>query len=200
MAISKLQPIEAIHQLYTETGHTVFGENYVQEVLPKIGALKGLSLEWHFVGRLQRNKVKHLIGHFALIHSVDSLELAESLNHHASAAGLTQSILLQCNLAGEKTKGGSEISALQDLALRIVGLPNLRIEGLMAMPPLSVDPETARPFFQQLRVLRDQLQGEIPSLKELSMGTSTDYRVAIEEGATMIRLGTILFGPRPAKA
>lgn len=201
LAVSKLQTVEKIRRLYS-AGHTTFAENYVQEALLKQDTLKDLEIEWHFIGSLQKNKVKQVVGKFVLIHSVDSFELARAISNHAEKIKTTQKILLQVNLAQEITKGGYSRESLLAQWSEIAALPGLEITGLMTMPPLTDDPEDVRPYFRDLQALQHELQkhgaGRHPLL-ELSMGTSHDYHVAIEEGATIVRLGTILFGERPRK-
>ncbi|PIS11316.1 MAG: YggS family pyridoxal phosphate-dependent enzyme [Bdellovibrio sp. CG10_big_fil_rev_8_21_14_0_10_47_8] len=199
LAVSKFQPAEKIRGLYQQ-GQRLFGENYVQEALEKQRALSDLQIQWHDIGRLQKNKVKLVLGHFSLIHSVDALELAQAIDQKAKQQNIQQAILLQLNLANEQSKGGfSEENLLDSTALldTMAGLKNIEIHGLMTMPPLAEDPKQSRPYFQRLRKLKDQLQKRWPTLTELSMGTSSDYLVAAEEGATMVRLGTMLFGERP---
>lgn len=202
IAVSKLQPVEKIRNLAAE-GQKIFAESYVQEALPKITELKDLHLEWHFIGHLQKNKAKLVVGAFDLIHSVDSLELAETINRLAGGKGLTQRILLQLNLAGEETKGGFSRSEFEKSIPALGNLKNLRIEGLMTMPPLFEDPQMARPFFRELKEIQIKTEKkysqQLPDIQELSMGTSADFEIALEEGATLIRLGTILFGERPKR-
>jgi len=201
LAVSKLQTVEKMRRLYS-AGHTTFAENYVQEALLKQDTLKDLDIEWHFIGSLQKNKVKLTVGKFVLIHSVDSFELARAISNHAEKINTTQKVLLQVNLAQEITKGGySRENLLADWS-QTSSLSGIEITGLMTMPPLSDEPEDVRPYFRELKALQLELQkhssGRHP-LTELSMGTSHDYHVAIEEGATIVRLGTILFGERPRK-
>lgn len=203
LAVSKLQTPQKIRHLYAE-GQRRFGENYVQEALEKQELLADLpDIEWHLIGHLQKNKSKHVVGKFHLIHSVDSLELAQSLNKHAEKLNIQQNILIQVNLAGETSKTGFDKERLLSQWNDVTSLANLKINGLMTMPPLTETGEEVRPFFRELRELRDQLRERTAdsrhSLEELSMGTSHDYSVAVEEGATILRLGTILFGERPAK-
>ena len=201
LAVSKLQPIEKVRRLHS-AGHKTFAENYVQEALLKQATLKDLDIEWHFIGSLQRNKVKLVVGKFALIHSVDSFELARAISNHAEKIKTTQEILLQVNLAQEITKGGYDRETVLTQWSELSALPGLEITGLMTMPPLTDDPEDVRTYFRDLKELQLELQrhsaGRHP-MNELSMGTSHDYHVAIEEGATIVRLGTILFGERPRK-
>lgn len=201
LAVSKLQPIEKVRRLYS-AGHRTFAENYVQEALLKQETLKDLDIEWHFIGSLQKNKVKQVVGKFVLVHSVDSFELARAISNHCEKVKTTQKVLLQVNLAQEITKGGYDRETLLAQWSDLVALPGLEITGLMTMPPLTDNPEDVRPYFKELRELQLELQthgaGRHP-MHELSMGTSHDYHVAIEEGATIVRLGTILFGERPRK-
>lgn len=203
LAVSKLQSTTKIRALYNE-GQRRFGENYVQEALDKIEQLHTLpAMEWHFIGHLQKNKAKHVIGKFHLIHSVESLELAQTLNRHCEAKNLQQNILIQVNLAQEETKNGFDKKTLLQLWPELTKLPYLKIYGLMTMPPLTESGEQVRPYFKELRELREELRKQTDTkthpLTELSMGTSQDYQVAVEEGATIVRLGTILFGERPDK-
>ncbi|HWU44792.1 MAG TPA: YggS family pyridoxal phosphate-dependent enzyme [Bdellovibrio sp.] len=203
LAVSKLQPQEKIRALYNES-QRLFGENYVQEALTKLQQLEDLKdIEWHFIGHLQKNKAKQVVGRFHLIHSVDSLELAKMLSHQCETQGVTQNILLQVNLAGEESKSGFSKEIVISQWSEITRLPHLHIFGLMTMPPLTETGEQVRHYFRELRELRDELQKHVDAavhpLTELSMGTSHDYQVAVEEGATILRLGTILFGERPSK-
>ena len=179
-----------------------FGENYLQEAKPKIAALAQEQISWHFIGHLQSNKAKEAVRYFALIHSVDRISLATALNQAAAKLGKLQEILLEVNLAREPSKSGVAPKQAAELLQFCLGLPHLRVRGLMAMPPWQPDPEASRPFFRALRQLRDELQHRFPqaSLPELSMGMSADYEVAVEEGATLVRLGTVLFGPRPVSS
>lgn len=200
LAVSKLQPEEKIRLLYSQ-GQRAFAENYVQEALTKQKNLSELSdIEWHLIGHLQKNKAKLVAGQFALIHSVDSLELAEVLSRHCVQKNVTQNILLQINVANEDSKEGFTSEDIRRLWPKLSHLSNLSIQGLMTMPPLTENGGEVRPYFRQLCQLRDELKKTAPAqhpMTELSMGTSHDYAVAIEEGATIVRLGTILFGERP---
>lgn len=196
LAVSKLQSVEKIRALYSE-GQRLFAENYVQEALEKQQELSDLKIEWHLIGSLQRNKVKMVVGKFSLIHSVDSLALAETIDRKASEMGLQQKVLFQLNLAGEETKGGLSEEDFLKILPALSQLKCINIVGLMTMPPLFEDPEKARPYFQKLQSILKKTQVTLPNCHELSMGTSSDYLVAASEGATLVRLGTILFGSRP---
>jgi pyridoxal phosphate enzyme (YggS family) len=203
LAVSKLQTPEKIRLLYQE-GQRLFGENYAQEALEKMELLEDLpDIEWHLIGHLQRNKAKLIIGKFHLIHSVDTLELAEILNKLALAKGIRQNVLIQVNLAMEETKSGFNKENLEFAWPKLIELKGLKIMGLMTMPPLTEDGVEARPFFRELHELRarlrDQTDPYLHPLTELSMGTSSDYMAAVAEGATILRLGTILFGERESR-
>lgn len=178
-----------------EAGVRILGENRLQEALPKldaIGVREGVA--WHFIGRLQRRKVKAVVGRFQVIHSVDSLALAEEIDRRAAEAGLVQAVLMEVNLGAEASKGGLAPSAVAETVAAAKAFPNLSVQGLMAVPPPSTDPEAARPYFRRLRELAASLAHQ--GVKELSMGMSQDYAVAVEEGATMVRVGTAIFGAR----
>jgi PLP dependent protein len=178
-----------------EAGATILGENYVQEAQEKIEEI-GRPVPWHFIGHLQSNKAKHAVRLFDMIHSVDSLSLSEELNRRAAQAGRIMKVLIEVKLSEEVSKFGSEEEAVFSLAKRISGLDHLRLEGLMTMPPFFDSPELSRPYFIRLRNLKDKLVKEGIQIKELSMGMSIDFGVAIEEGATYVRVGTAIFGPR----
>lgn len=181
-------------------GQTHFGENYLQEAKAKIATL-GPGLTWHFIGHLQSNKAKAAVEFFHLIHSVDRLRLAQALEAAAARLQKVQDILIQVNLAGEATKSGAAPGEVADLLKEIKKMPHLRVLGLMTLPPWLPDPEAVRPYFRALRELRDRLQedGVAKELPELSMGMTGDFEVAVEEGATLVRLGTAIFGERPPK-
>jgi pyridoxal phosphate enzyme (YggS family) len=181
-------------------GLTDVGENRVQEALEKLDTPAGRRATWHLVGHLQRNKAKHVAGRFALVHSVDSGPLADELDRRAAAHGAKQRVLLQVNVAGEVQKSGCAPAEAPALAHRLAGAPHLALEGLMTIAPFSDDQDVQRRTFRGLRVLRDALQEEGLWLPTLSMGMSADYGVAVEEGATVIRLGTVLFGLRERAA
>ena len=195
LAVSKLHPATDIQTLF-EAGQTMFGENYVQEALTKMSLLPA-DISWHFIGHLQTNKVKSVVGRFSLIHGVDSLKLARSLQSQAEALGVKQDVLVQVNLAGEEQKGGIREADLPELAEFLAGSSSLRWKGLMLMPPFFDDPERVRPYFARLRDLSETLRSGcgLP-LPELSMGMTGDFGAAIEEGATLVRIGTRIFGER----
>ncbi len=209
IAVSKMQPVETIHAAL-DAGITLLGENYAQELKEKAAAIDddehGTARPvWHFIGHLQTNKVKMILPAVSCIHSVDSERLAAEISKLAAREGRTIDVLLQVNTSGEESKSGCEpheIFALADAALK---LPNLHVRGLMTIAAFADDPEIVRPMFKQLRSLRDELRtrfagfsyfGAAPDFHELSMGMSNDYRVAIQEGATMVRVGTAIFGAR----
>lgn len=177
-------------------GLTRFGENYLQEAKKK-QELIDAPVEWHFIGHLQRKKVREAIERFTLIHSLDRPELAEEINRRAGEQGKTVRLLVEVNLAGEESKSGSGVAETEKLVGLTASLPHISLEGLMTMPPYDPDPERARPYFRRLRELRDALSSSLNLLlPELSMGMSTDFETAVEEGATLVRIGTALFGPR----
>ena len=199
LAASKSQSIENIRAA-AAAGVQYFGENYVQEAAAKKHAAG--SVEWHMIGHLQRNKVRPALELFEVIESVDSAELARALDREGKARGRAVRALVEVNLAGEASKGGVAKDRLGALLEEVGKLAWLRVDGLMTVPPLSEDPEKARPFFRDLAGLRRKygdLNAQNIDLKELSMGMSQDYVVAIEEGATLVRIGTALFGPREAR-
>ena len=199
VAVSKTFPIEAIRDAYA-AGHREFGENRVQEALQKIAAGANLEIRWHLLGHLQTNKAKKAAPAFSTIHSIDSVELLQKVDAAAMDAGRTPELLIQVDLAAETTKFGlppADVPRLFDAAVRCGAA---RVVGLMTLPPIPESPEDARPWFRQLRNLRDQwLAAGVPAsmLAELSMGMSGDFEVAIEEGSTMVRIGTAIFGSRP---
>lgn len=178
------------------------GENRVQEALQKQAATSALPVRWHLVGHLQSNKARKAVG-FDWIHSVDSAALLGRLDRAAAEAGRSPRVLIQADLAGEATKHGAPEAEARRIVDAAAECRAVRLRGLMVMPPWSDDPEAARPWFRRLRALRDALQARAPAavrLDELSMGMSRDFEVAVEEGATMVRVGTALFGRRPAPA
>lgn len=194
VAVTKTHPPEAVRAAVA-AGLTAVGENRVQEALVKQEALAGLTVEWHLIGSLQRNKAKHAANRFALIHSVDSLALAQELDKRVTP-GAVQPVLLQVNCSGEPQKGGVEPDELPALLDQVLRCERLRLRGLMTMAELTDDEEIQRGAFRRLRELKERQEGRGIALPELSMGMSGDYLVAVEEGATMVRLGTLLFGER----
>jgi pyridoxal phosphate enzyme (YggS family) len=195
IAVSKTHPVEVIQEAI-EAGQLTFGENRVQEAQPKISALPA-RLHWHLIGHLQSNKARLALPLFELIHGVDSLELLAHINHVAGDLGLFPRVLLQVNVAAEASKFGFAPGKLLDLVEEIVKFDRVQIDGLMTIPPLAPAAEHSRRYFATLRELRDKLATEFRfPLPELSMGMSSDFRVAVEEGATMVRVGTAVFGER----
>lgn len=197
VAVSKKKPASAIEAAIA-AGQTLIGESYVQECVAKIEEVKSFA-EWHFIGGLQTNKVKYLCGKVSLIHSVDRLSLAKEINHQWAKINGRVDILIQVNLGGEESKSGVSPGRLMNLIQEVAKLEHVRIQGLMTLPPWCEDPEEVRPYFRQLKSLSEeagQLHLNNVHMNELSMGMSHDYTVAIQEGATMIRIGTAIFGPR----
>jgi pyridoxal phosphate enzyme (YggS family) len=197
VAVSKTHSVAEIQEALT-AGLQHLGENYAQELRDK-HAVIGEGPTWHFVGHVQKNKVKYIVPACALIHSVDSVELAEAISRRAVAFGRRQAVLVEVNVAGEVSKSGVPVARVEVLLGEMAPLPGIEVQGLMAMPLWGADPEEARPWFRALRELRDDLgRRSLPgvSLRQLSMGMTADYQVAIEEGATIVRIGTAIFGPR----
>jgi pyridoxal phosphate enzyme (YggS family) len=194
IAVTKTHPAAAVRAAVA-AGIGDVGENRVQEALAKQEELRDVAVNWHLIGSLQRNKAKHAVGRFALIHSVDSPDLAGELDRRA-APDTRQPVLVQVNCSGEPQKGGVEPDALAGLLDRLTECTRLELRGLMTMAALTEDPAEQRRAFRLLRELRDREERRGRRLPELSMGMSSDYRVAVEEGATMVRLGTLLFGER----
>ncbi len=198
VAVSKAFPPEMVRAA-AAAGVTDVGENRVQEALPKIAAV-GRAVRWHLVGHLQTNKAKTAVRHFDWIQTLDSLRLAEALQKAAEGAGReTVPVLVEVNLGGESGKAGVREADLLPLLRGLAAVPRIRVEGLMALPPFLEDPEAVRPYFARLRALAEKARGEdLPHVRmaHLSMGMSHDFEVAVEEGATMIRVGTAIFGPR----
>jgi PLP dependent protein len=197
LAVSKTKPA-ALIEAAAAAGQTLFGENYVQEFLDKRELIQA-PVEWHFIGALQTNKVKYLPGKVRLIHSVDRLSLAREIDRQWAKIDAVANILIQVNLGMESTKAGTEEAELEALVRAAAALPRLRIRGLMALPPYLDDPEEVRPYFRRLRELATKVDAlGIPgvTMAELSMGMSHDFEVAIEEGATLVRVGSAIFGER----
>lgn len=199
IAVSKLHPVEAVAAAFA-FGQKDFGENYVQEALGKQRDFPDPAVRWHCIGHVQTNKAKDVAGRFTLIHTVDSLDFAKTLARRLPEACPRQGVLIQVNIGGEAQKSGVAEAALPELAEALVALPRLDVRGLMCLPPFFDDGEAAKPFFARLRELRDGLQSRLGMpLPELSMGMSGDFVQAVEEGATLVRIGTDIFGTRPAR-
>jgi PLP dependent protein len=195
VAISKTHDAEKVREAI-EAGQQLFGESKVQEARVKIPDLPS-SARWHFVGHLQKNKIRHALPLFELIHSVDSLSLAQEINRIAEEEGLHPRILLEVNVAGEGSKFGFAPEKLRAEMESLLALPRLSILGLMCIPPIAEEAEISRKYFVELRELRDRVQSEFHvDLAQLSMGMTQDYSVAVEEGATLVRVGTAIFGER----
>jgi len=204
VVVTKTQPLEIV-QAAIEAGVRLFGENYPEEGVAKIQSLPPQSgVEWHMIGHVQSRKARLVADHFAMLHSLDSLKLARRLDRFAAEQKRVLPVLLEFNVGGEESKSGWDASGtsqwnelLPEIA-QLLDLPNLRVQGLMTMPPLEMDPEESRRFFLRLRLLRDHLAVSFPQADwhELSMGTSTDFEVAVEEGATLVRVGTAIVGAR----
>jgi pyridoxal phosphate enzyme (YggS family) len=195
VAITKTHPAEKVREA-VEAGQTLFGESRVQEARVKIPELPS-AVRWHFVGHLQKNKIRHALPLFELIHSVDSLALAEDVNRIAEEEGLHPRVLLEVNVAGEGSKFGFSPDKLRAQMESLLGLPRLSILGLMTIPPLADEAEASRKYFVGLRELRDRLQTEFHvDLAQLSMGMTNDFPIAVVEGATLVRVGTAIFGER----
>lgn len=208
VVVTKSQPVEVV-QATIEAGVRILGENYPEEAVTKIQSLAGQSgVEWHMIGHVQSRKARLVVDHFALLHSLDSLKLAQRLNRFAADSNRILPVLLEFNVGGEASKSGwdasdkSQWGVLHPDVASIMDLRNLRIHGLMTMPPLGTEPEESRRFFIILRLLRDHLATQFREVdwRELSMGTSADYPVAVEEGATLVRVGTAIVGVRKYKS
>jgi hypothetical protein len=195
VAVTKTHSAETVREAIG-AGHLLFGESKVQEARAKVPLLPS-NLRWHFIGHLQKNKVRHALPLFELIHSVDSLELAQAINRIAHDDGLHPRVLLEVNVAGESSKFGFQPEKLRQEMESLLALPRLSIEGLMCIPPLGRDAEASRKYFVAVRQLRNSFENQFAlKLPHLSMGMTNDYTVAIEEGATLIRVGTAIFGER----
>jgi hypothetical protein len=197
VAVTKGLGLEAVSAAL-DAGLTDLGENRLQEALEKTDTPVGRRARWHMIGHLQRNKAKFVPGRFTMVHGIDAARLAEELDRRSGEQATTLRVLVQVNVAGESQKNGCDPAELPALVRVISGLPRLKLEGLMTMAPFTDDVDVQRRTFRGLRVLRDQLQEEGVWLPTLSMGMSADFATAVEEGATLIRLGTALFGPRTA--
>ena len=197
VAVSKTQSAELVDEA-ARCGQLLFGENYVQEFTAKAATVTA-PVEWHFIGHLQSNKVKYLAGGVGMVHSVDRLSLAQEIDRQWGRLGKVCDILVQVNIACEASKGGTTTDELRELVGAVSRLPGLRVQGLMTMPPFFDDPEGARPYFHELKRLAGVLDAEGidgVEMSELSMGMSGDFEVAIEEGATLVRVGSAIFGER----
>lgn len=198
VAVSKSMPRDKLIQA-VEAGVETLGENYVQEAREKFNALYALPIAWHFIGHLQSNKAKYVVKIFDLIHSVDSLKLARALDKQARKIDKVQEILIQVNISEEATKSGVRAEETLELVQEVSRFDNVAVKGLMTMPPFFNAPEKVRPFFRALAQLRQRIEAEgIPKVRmdELSMGMTGDFEVAIQEGATLVRIGTAIFGER----
>jgi hypothetical protein len=205
VAVSKTVEAARIKEAI-EAGVSILGENYVQEAQKKIEEVgrpacterfgEGRPVSWHFIGHLQSNKVKYAIRLFDMVHSLDSIPLAEELNRRAEQADRVIRVMIEVNLSKEATKFGTDEEVVVNLAKRIQNLKHLLLEGLMTMPPYFDSPEMSRPYYIALRALKERMVKEGVPMKELSMGMSNDFEIAIEEGATYVRVGTAIFGPR----
>jgi pyridoxal phosphate enzyme (YggS family) len=198
VGVGKTQPPDLLGAAWA-AGLRDFGENYVQEWRGKADALADRDLRWHFIGALQSNKVKYLVGRVHLVHSVDRASVLDEISTRSARAGLVTGVLVEVNVGNEETKSGCSEAELEALVARAAASPGVALRGLMGIPPF-VEPEMARPYFRRLRRLRDDLRARLPGLgdafRELSMGMSSDLEVAIAEGATFVRVGTDLFGAR----
>lgn len=198
IGVSKRQSIETIKN-GIKAGIKTFGENYIKEAVSKIETIDNDTLSWHFIGHLQSNKAKFAVKYFDLIHSVDTIKLATEINKQAKKINKKQDVLIQINISDEESKSGINADEASLLAKEISLLENIRLKGIMGMPPFSNDPENARKYFIKLKEIKDYIEKQdIPfiTMGHLSMGMSQDYKVAIEEGSTMVRIGTKLFGQR----
>ena len=196
VAVSKTWPADVCREAI-EAGAEVLGENRAQEFRGKYAVLKGQAV-WHFVGHLQTNKVRNVVGAAELIHSVDRYGLAEAIDKRARSLGIAQDVLVEINVSGESSKSGIEPERAEELIGRIEALTGVTVRGLMTMPPLTSDPEDSRAYFKELAAMRDSIAEEHPEVRHLSMGMTRDFEVAIEAGATMVRIGEAIFGPRRA--
>lgn len=197
IAVSKTYPVTAIEEALLE-GCTDFGENHVQELMSKIDSVKE-NVNWHLIGHLQTNKVKYVVGKTALIHSMDSLKLAEEIEKQSAKRGIVTSVLVEVNVANEATKYGFKLDEVMDVMKILNTMPHIKVKGLMTVAPYVENPEKNRPIFRKLYELSVDIQKQKLdniSTSILSMGMSNDYQIAIEEGATMVRVGTAIFGNR----
>jgi len=196
LAVGKAQPLELLAAA-ADCGVSDFGESYLQEALAKIAALQGRALTWHFIGRLQANKTRPIAAAFSWVHGLDRVRVAERLAAQRPRETPPLNVCLEVNIAGEAGKGGVMAAELPALAAAVSRIPRLTLRGLMCIPPEETEPARQRAWFARLRGLKDELNAAGYSLDTLSMGMSADFEAAIEEGATIVRLGTVLFGARP---
>ena len=194
VAVSKTFSAAAVVEA-AAAGISHFGENRAQELVAKMQAVAA-PVEWHFVGSLQKNKVRAIVGHVRLIHSVDSMSLAAAVARRARSRAAAQDVLIEVNVSGEESKTGVAVSEAIELALQADALDGINVTGLMTIPPFPDEPEESRPFYKQLAALRDELSERLASATELSMGMTRDFEIAIAEGATIVRVGEAIFGPR----
>ena len=195
VVVTKRHPVSVVAQV-VQAGARCVGENFVQELMAKQSAMQGEAIDWHFIGRLQRNKTAGVVGRVTLIHTVDSIRLIDAIAKRAQAISVVQPVLLAVNVAGELHKSGCSVPEAPTLLAHAQASVGVRVDGLMTMPPLASQPEANRVHFAALCRLRDELATPACPLPVLSMGTSSDFEVAVEEGATLVRLGTVLLGPR----
>ncbi len=198
VAVTKTFPAQAVVEAL-RAGITDIGENRAQELRDKFAAI-GDRARWHFIGPLQTNKVRLVVGVAALVHSVDRLQLAQAIARRARSIATTQDVLIEVNLSGEDAKHGVEPGRALSLAAEVASLEGISVRGLMTMPPFPRDPQDSRPFYRRLARLSQELRGDMPDAHELSMGMTRDFEVAVEEGATIVRIGEAIFGPRPSTA
>lgn len=198
VGVSKKKPVEKLRQAIN-AGLTDLGENYIQEAVDKIDAIGRTAACWHFIGHLQSNKARFAVQYFDLIHTVDKIKLAKEIDKQAGKINKRQKILLQVNIAHEETKSGAGAHEVLELAQTVMKFKNLELQGLMCMPPYFEDPEEARPYFRYLAQIREKIVNAgmaVDAMRHLSMGMSHDFAVAIQEGATLVRVGTAIFGSR----
>ncbi len=202
VAVTKTVPTERIREAVS-AGISVIGESYIQEARNKYDLLSGMPVTWHFIGHLQTNKAKYAVTIFDLIHTVDSVRLAVEIDHQAGKLNKIQDVLLQINIGREETKSGMNEEDAADIIKEVARFQNISVKGLMVIPPFSDDPEIVRPYFSSLRILQGKIRNLLVqngiqnvSMNELSMGMSGDFEVAIEEGSTLVRIGTAIFGER----
>ena len=195
VAVSKTFPVSDIQEII-EAGHNIFGENKAQEIRDKMEVLQDKDIEWHFIGPLQKNKVKYVAGKTKLIHSVESEKIAKEIDKRAANEGQVQDILIEVNVSGEESKHGLKPDKTKDFIETLQKYKNIRVKGFMTMAPFTDDEQVIRETFSGLRSLCDAIQKEYPQIVELSMGMTNDYKIAIEEGATILRIGSAIFGTR----